>query len=197
LKGLGDKRARREQVHALLELTNLYEVRDKAVSTFSGGMKQRFGIAQALLGAPSLIVVDEPTAGLDPEERGRFHNLLSEIGENAVVLLSTHIVEDVSDLCPRMAILAGGRVVLEGEPARLIAELKGRLWRKTVPKSAVEEYRASHDVIATRLFGGRTQIHVLADGPPEPDFEPASPDLEDVYFSVLSSLPRREERVAC
>jgi ABC-type multidrug transport system ATPase subunit len=197
LKGIGDKRARREQVHALLELTNLYSVRHKAVSTFSGGMRQRFGIAQALLGAPSLIIVDEPTAGLDPEERNRFHNLLSEIGESAVVLLSTHIVEDVSDLCPRMAILAGGRVVREGEPARLIAELQGKLWRKTVPKSAVESDCASHDVIATRLFGGQTQIYVLADGRPEPEFEPASPDLEDVYFSVLSSLSQREEKIAC
>ena len=197
LKGIGDKRARREQVHALLELTNLYGVRNKAVSTFSGGMKQRFGIAQALLGAPSLIIVDEPTAGLDPEERNRFHNLLSEIGENAVVLLSTHIVEDVSDLCPRMAILAGGRLVLQGSPAGLIAELNGRLWRKTVPKSAVEGYRASHDVIATRLFGGQTQVHVLADGGPDPEFEPVSPDLEDVYFSVLSSIPQRKARIAC
>jgi ABC-type multidrug transport system ATPase subunit len=187
LKGIDGKRARREQVLALLELTNLYAVRNKAVSTFSGGMKQRFGIAQALLGAPSLIIVDEPTAGLDPEERSRFHNLLSEIGENAVVLLSTHIVEDVSDLCPRMAILAGGRVVLEGEPAGLIAELHGKLWQKTVPKSAVEGYRASHRVIATRLSGGRTQVHVLAEGCPEPGFEPAAPDLEDVYFSALSS----------
>jgi ABC-2 type transport system ATP-binding protein len=197
LKGIADKRARRDQVHALLDLTNLYDVRNKAVATFSGGMRQRFGIAQALLGSPSLIIVDEPTAGLDPEERNRFHNLLSEIGENAVVLLSTHIVEDVRDLCPRMAILAGGRVVLEGEPVRLIAELNGRMWRKTVPKSAVEGYRASHDVIATRLFGGQTQIHVLADGPPGPGFEAVAPDLEDVYFSVLSSLPRREERIAC
>ncbi|MES1245531.1 MAG: ABC transporter ATP-binding protein [Acidobacteriota bacterium] len=197
LKGLGDRRARREQVESLLELTNLHDVRNKAVSTFSGGMKQRFGIAQALLGAPSLIIVDEPTAGLDPEERNRFHNLLGEIGEDAVVLLSTHIVEDVSDLCPRMAILAGGRVVREGEPARLIAELDGRLWRKTVPKAAVEGYRAAHEVIATRLFAGRTQVHVLADGPPEPGFEPAPPDLEDVYFAVLSSLPRREAGAAC
>ncbi len=188
LKGINDKRARREQVHALLELTNLYDVRNKAVSTFSGGMKQRFGIAQALLGAPSLIVVDEPTAGLDPEERSRFHNLLSEIGENAVVLLSTHIVEDVSDLCPRMAILAGGRVVLEGEPAGLIAGLDGRLWRKTVPKSAVKDYRASHDLIASRLFGGQAQVYVLAEGRPEQGFEPASPDLEDVYFSVLRTV---------
>ena len=197
LKGINDKGARREQVHALLELTNLYEVRNKAVSTFSGGMKQRFGIAQALLGAPSLIIVDEPTAGLDPEERNRFHNLLSEIGENAVVLLSTHIVEDVRDLCPRMAILAGGRVVLEGEPVHLIAGLNGRLWRKTVPKSAVADYRASHDVIATRLFTGQTLVHVLADGRPGPGFEPVSPDLEDVYFSVLSSHSQGKERIAC
>jgi len=197
LKGLNDKSERREQVHALLELTNLYDVRNKAVSTFSGGMRQRFGIAQALLGAPSLIIVDEPTAGLDPEERSRFHNLLSEIGENAVVLLSTHIVEDVSDLCPRMAILAGGRVVLEGEPARLIEEVNGRLWQKTVPKSAVEGYRASHNVISTRLFSGQTRIHVLADGRPGPGFEPASPDLEDVYFSALPSLQPGKERIAC
>ena len=196
LKGLGDKSARREEVLGLLELTNLYDVRHKAVSTFSGGMKQRFGIAQALLGEPALIIVDEPTAGLDPEERNRFHNLLSEIGENSVVILSTHIVEDVSDLCPRMAILAGGRVVLEGEPARLIDELRERLWRKTVPKSAVDGYRASHDVIATRLFAGQTQLHVLADERPEEGFEAVAPDLEDVYFSVLSSLSR-EESVAC
>lgn len=196
LKGIGEKRARREEVLGLLELTNLYDVRHKAVGTFSGGMKQRFGIAQALLGQPALIIVDEPTAGLDPEERNRFHNLLSEIGENAVVILSTHIVEDVSDLCPRMAILAGGRVVLEGEPARLIDDLRGRLWRKTVPKSAVDGYRASGNVIATRLFAGQTQIHVLADGCPEAGFEDVAPDLEDVYFSVLSSLSRGES-VAC
>jgi len=196
LKDIRDKRARREQVHSLLELTNLYDVRNKAVSTFSGGMKQRFGIAQALLGAPSLIIVDEPTAGLDPEERNRFHNLLSEIGENAVVILSTHIVEDVSDVCPRMAVLAGGRIVLEGEPATLIEELRGRLWRRTVPKKAVEGVRASHDVIATRLFAGQTQVHVLAAERPEPGFEPAEPDLEDVYFSVLSS-PAREVIAAC
>jgi ABC-2 type transport system ATP-binding protein len=162
-------------------------VRKKAVSTYSGGMRQRFGIAQALLGDPRLIIVDEPTAGLDPEERNRFHNLLAEIGENAVVLLSTHIVEDVRDLCPKMAILAGGRVVLEGEPSGLVDGLAGRLWRKTVPKSAVEEYRASHAVISTHLFAGRTRLHVLADGAPGPGFEAAAPDLEDVYFSVLAA----------
>ncbi len=187
LKGINDKGERREQVDGLLALTNLYNVRNKAVSTFSGGMKQRFGIAQALLGKPRLIIVDEPTAGLDPEERNRFHNLLSEIGEDAVVLLSTHIVEDVSDLCPRMAILAGGRVLAEGRPIALMEELRGRLWRKTVPKAAVESYRAQHQVISTHLFAGQTQVHVLAETQPEAGFEPIDPDLEDVYFGVLAS----------
>lgn len=176
----------RDQIDSLLQLTNLYDVRKKAVSTFSGGMKQRFGIAQALLGNPRLIIVDEPTAGLDPEERNRFHNLLSEIGEDAVVLLSTHIVDDVSDLCTRMAILAGGHVIAEGEPARLIEKLEGRLWRKTVSKREVPDYRATHTVISTHLFGGQTRLHVLADEQP-PGFEPVAPDLEDVYFSALSS----------
>jgi ABC-2 type transport system ATP-binding protein len=187
LKGVVDRRARREQVESVLRLTNLVDVRAKAVSTYSGGMRQRFGIAQALLGDPRLIIVDEPTAGLDPEERNRFHNLLAEIGENAVVLLSTHIVEDVRDLCPAMAILAGGRVVMEGEPARLIAALDGRLWRRTVPKSAVASYREAHEVISTHLFAGQTRLHVLADARPGPEFEPAAPDLEDVYFSVLAA----------
>ncbi|HJW93854.1 MAG TPA: ABC transporter ATP-binding protein [Thermoanaerobaculia bacterium] len=182
LKGISDRRARRREVDELLELTNLADVKHKAVSTYSGGMRQRFGIAQALLGKPSLIIVDEPTAGLDPEERNRFHNLLSELGENAVVLLSTHIVEDVSELCSRMAILSGGRVVREGEPAKLIAELDGKLWRRTVPKSALAEFRAKYEVVATRLFAGQTQIRVLADERPEHGFEPVAPDLEDVYF---------------
>jgi len=195
LKGITDKHERKEQVHALLELTNLYQVRKLAVSTFSGGMKQRFGIAQALLGEPRLIIVDEPTAGLDPEERNRFHNLLSEIGENAVVLLSTHIVDDVRELCPRMAILAGGRVLAEGAPAELISRLDGRLWRKNVSKASVAEYRQSHDVIATRLFAGQTQLHVRADHQPG-GFEPAVPGLEDVYFCVLSSGLDGEETAA-
>jgi ABC-2 type transport system ATP-binding protein len=190
------KGERREQVESLLALTNLYDVRRNAVSTFSGGMKQRFGIAQALLGDPRLIIVDEPTAGLDPEERNRFHNLLSEIGEGAVVLLSTHIVEDVSDLCPRMAILAKGRIVAEGEPAKLTAQLQGRLWRKTIAKSDVGSYRARHDVISTHLFAGQTQVHVLADAQPESGFESIAPDLEDVYFSVLAAIGR-EELAAC
>src|ERR1043166_7501808 len=186
LKGIGDKHERAEQVAAVLQLANLYEKRKSAVSTYSGGMKQRFGIAQALLGAPRLIIVDEPTAGLDPEERNRFHNLLSEISEEAVVVLSTHIVEDVSDLCPTMAILAAGRVLLEGSPAQLIGQLDGRLWRKTVAKSSVDEYRRELAVISTRLFAGRTQLHVIADEQPDAGFEPAAPDLEDVYFSALA-----------
>jgi ABC-2 type transport system ATP-binding protein len=185
LKGLNDRALRREQVDALLQLTNLYEVRRRAVSTFSGGMKQRFGIAQALLGAPALIIVDEPTAGLDPEERNRFHDLLSEIGENVVVILSTHIVSDVSELCSRMGVLAGGRVLVQGKPSELMAQLDGRVWRKTVRKDSVARYRAEHAVLSTRLFAGETRIHVLADAPPEPGFERVAIDLEDVYFSVL------------
>jgi ABC-2 type transport system ATP-binding protein len=191
LKGILNKGERAEQVAAVLQLANLYEVRKNAVSTYSGGMKQRFGIAQALLGSPRLIIVDEPTAGLDPEERNRFHNLLSEIGEDAVVLLSTHIVEDVSDLCPTMAILAGGRVVLEGSPLRLMQQLDGRLWRKTVPKKSVDDYRRELAVISTRLFAGETQLHVLSDDRPDDGFERVTPNLEDVYFSTLNP------RIAC
>jgi ABC-2 type transport system ATP-binding protein len=186
LKGLGNRTQRVGQVEALLRLTNLYEVRKRAVSSFSGGMKQRFGIAQALLGKPALVIVDEPTAGLDPEERNRFHDLLSEIGENVVVILSTHIVDDVSDLCSRMAVLAGGRVLVEGKPADLIAQLDGRVWRKTIRKDAIPRYREHFKVLSTRLFGGETRIHILADAPPEPGFERVATDLEDVYFSVLA-----------
>ncbi len=185
LKGVAGRRARREQVDALLHRTNLWEHRRKAVSGFSGGMRQRFGIAQALLGDPRLVIVDEPTAGLDPEERNRFHNLLAEVGEQVVVILSTHIVEDVRQLCPRMAILAGGRVLREGEPRRLVAELAGRVWSRTVDKHAAAAYRESLDVLSTQLFEGRTRVHVLADERPDAGFEPVEPDLEDVYFSVL------------
>lgn len=186
LKGVGNRSTRSEQVDALLSLTNLWHVRKTPVSTFSGGMKQRFGIAQALLGNPSVVIVDEPTAGLDPEERNRFLNLLSEIGENVVVILSTHIVEDVRDLCPRMAILAEGRILLEGAPDSLISDLEGRVWRKAVAKDTLEAYRAELTVISTHLHSGMTVIHVLADSPPAPGFEPIAPDLEDVYFSTLS-----------
>ena len=186
LKGVTNKAQRTAQVHSLLQLTNLYDVRKRAVSTYSGGMKQRFGIAQALLGDPALIIVDEPTPGLDPEERNRFHDLLSEIGENVVVILSTHIVDDVSDLCSRMAVLAGGRVLIEGKPSELIERLSGRVWRKTIRKDAIPQYRAAHTVLSTRLFAGETRIHVLADARPEEGFESVPSDLEDVYFSVLA-----------
>jgi len=194
LKGISDRGVRREQVEALLHQTNLYEHRRKAVSGFSGGMRQRFGIAQALLGDPRLVIVDEPTAGLDPEERNRFHNLLSEVSENVVVILSTHIVEDVRQLCPRMAILAGGRVMRAGAPRTLIAELEGRVWRTTVDKGQVERHRAEHAVISTQLYEGRTLVHVLHDTRPGPAFEPVQPNLEDVYFSILRApAARREE----
>ncbi|HKG93993.1 MAG TPA: ABC transporter ATP-binding protein [Gemmatimonadaceae bacterium] len=186
LKGITDRRARREQVDSLLAQTNLWEHRRHAVSGFSGGMRQRFGIAQALLGDPRLVIVDEPTAGLDPEERNRFHNLLSEIGEQVVVLLSTHIVEDVRQLCPRMAILARGRVLREGVPDELVDELRGRVWGRTVGKDGVAGYRETLQVLSAQLHAGRTRLRVLADAPPDPAFEPLAPELEDVYFHTLA-----------
>jgi len=190
LKGFSHRRERRETVEALLHQVNLWHVRKQALAGFSGGMRQRFGIAQALIGNPSLVIVDEPTAGLDPEERNRFLNLLAEIGENVVVILSTHIVDDVSDLCQRMAIIASGRIVRAGAPLDLVAELAGRVWRKTIDKGELDSHRSAHEVISTRLFGGRTIIHVLADRQPAQGFEPAQGGLEDVYFSTLSSVRR-------
>src|SRR5580700_9208918 len=185
LKGVAQPRERRELVEGLLRQVNLWDYRKRALAGFSGGMRQRFGIAQALIGAPRLIIVDEPTAGLDPEERNRFLNLLAEIGENVVVILSTHIVEDVSDLCPRMAIISQGRVLLSGEPTEAIRALEGRVWRRTIANSEIEEYRKRFSVLSTRLVGGKTIVHVLADGRPEEGFEPVEPDLEDVYFGQL------------
>lgn len=187
LKGLVDRRARRAQVDALLRLTNLHAVRKKDVSTFSGGMRQRFGIAQALLGTPRLLVVDEPTAGLDPEERNRFHNLLSELGERCIVLLSTHIVEDVRDLCPRMAVLAKGRVVEEGVPGELVAALAGQVWQRTVPRAELDAVRSSLPVLSTHLLAGQTQVRVRSASQPGPGFEPVAPELEDVYFAALQT----------
>jgi ABC-2 type transport system ATP-binding protein len=187
LKGIADPRGRRQAVEHLLNQTNLWEVRKKALAGYSGGMRQRFGIAQALIGDPSLIIVDEPTAGLDPEERLRFLNLLAEIGENIVVILSTHIVEDVSDLCPRMAIIALGKIVREGGPLDLIEELKGRIWMKTTSKAELEDVRARHQVISTRLFAGRTVVHVLSDSDPGEGFACVEGGLEDVYFSTLAA----------
>ncbi|MBO9662766.1 ABC transporter ATP-binding protein [Dokdonella sp.] len=185
LKGLVVRSERRAVVESLLRQVNLWKVRKQKLGTFSGGMRQRFGIAQALLGDPKLIIVDEPTAGLDPEERNRFLNLLAEIGEKVVVILSTHIVEDVTDLCPRMAIIAQGQVLLSGQPADTIAALTGRVWRREVPKAALEEYRQRLVVLSTRLVGGRTIVHVLADERPEDGFVTVDPDLEDVYFGEL------------
>lgn len=194
LKGVAGRAERRETVEALLQQVNLWDVRKKAIAGFSGGMRQRFGIAQALIGRPQLIIVDEPTAGLDPEERNRFNNLLAEIGENVVVILSTHIVDDVTDLCSRMAILVGGRIVRSGTPAELIAELRGRVWSGTVAKDELPAVRERMNVIATRLRGGRPMLHVLADAAPAPDFAPVEAGLEDVYFSTLHA--ERNAKVA-
>ncbi len=187
LKGITNKRQRDEQVGALLEQVNLIEAKKRAVASFSGGMRQRFGIAQALLADPKLIIVDEPTAGLDPEERNRFHNLLSEIGENIVVLLSTHIVEDVRDLCSRMAILAGGQIIASGLPQDLIDVLGGRVWQKTIAKERVVDYRADHTVLSSQLYTGKVRLRVLADICPEDGFSAATATLEDVYFNALST----------
>jgi len=186
LKGLVRRGERKDTVAALLKQVNLWDARKRKLGTFSGGMRQRFGIAQALLGNPRLVIVDEPTAGLDPEERNRFLNLLAEIGENVVVILSTHIVEDVTDLCPRMAIISKGEVLLAGEPLAAIAALKARVWRKTVSKAALPEYQARLNVLSTRLVGGQPLIHVYADAQPEEGFTSVEPDLEDVYFSAVA-----------
>ena len=185
LKGVVARGERKSLVEALLQQVNLWDVRKRKLGTYSGGMRQRFGIAQALIGAPKLIIVDEPTAGLDPEERNRFLNLLAEIGENVVVILSTHIVEDVTDLCPRMAIISQGRVLLSGRPAEALQALAGRVWRKAIAHSAIEAYKTRFIVLSTRLSGGNTIIHVLADGLPEEGFAAVAPDLEDVYFGQL------------
>lgn len=191
LKGVTDKADRKAEVERLLEQVNLWGVRKKALAGFSGGMRQRFGIAQALIGGPRLIIVDEPTAGLDPEERNRFLNLLAEIGEDKVVILSTHIVEDVADLCPSMAIICDGRIVRQGAPGQLVGELQGRVWKKTVDKAELPALRERHDVISTRLYGGRTQAHVVADFDPGAGFLPQASGLEDVYFAALHGVRGR------
>jgi ABC-2 type transport system ATP-binding protein len=185
LKGVANGKERRELVRALLQQTNLFEHRQKPLGSFSGGMKQRFGIAQALLGNPRFIIVDEPTAGLDPEERVRFHNLLSAIGRNIVIVLSTHIVSDVTDLCGHMAILHQGRVLATGQPAALVEKLEGRVWKKSIDTLELEAQKQQFRVILVRLFAGRTVIHVLSDDPPGPGFEPSTPDLEDLYFAAV------------
>ena len=190
LKGITVAADRKATVETLLVQTNLWNVRTKMVAGYSGGMRQRFGIAQALIGNPALMIVDEPTAGLDPEERNRFYNLLVEIGENIVVILSTHIVEDVADLCPRMAVLAAGRIQLDGAPAELIQRCRGTVWAKTIERNRLDEMKAAYEVIATRLFAGRTIIHVASDGAPGAGFVPVTGNLEDVYFSTLDASRR-------
>jgi ABC-2 type transport system ATP-binding protein len=187
LKGIGNAAQRKAVVEALLRRVNLWNHRKKRLGGFSGGMRQRFGIAQALLGEPKLIIVDEPTAGLDPEERTRFLNLLAEIGEQVVVLLSTHIVDDVADLCANMAIIGGGRVLRTGRPRAAIDELAGKTWRKVVDKAELTAYRRDLMVISTRLIAGRTVIHVFAEDRPDDGFDAVEPDLEDVYFTTLGA----------
>jgi ABC-2 type transport system ATP-binding protein len=185
LKGVSNGNQRKALVEALLRQTNLWDARHQRLGTFSGGMKQRFGIAQALIGDPKLIIVDEPTAGLDPEERVRFHNLLSEIGEHVVVILSTHIVSDVSDLCQSMAIINLGRVLVEGDPLELARSLRGRIWQKLISRTELAAHKESFSVLSSRLLSGKTLVRVYAEAEPE-GFEPAAPDLEDLYFWRVS-----------
>ena len=194
LKGIGPQRRRWDEVTALLTRTNLFQVRNRKLGTFSGGMKQRFGIAQALLGRPRLVIVDEPTAGLDPEERARFHGLLADIGEEVIVILSTHIVADVSDLCPRMAIINKGKVVLTGEPTRVASALAGRIWQKLVTKEELARWAAEPagtgiTTLRQRRIEGRVAIHVHSEVTPDVGFEPIEPDLEDAYFWAIKSRP--------
>lgn len=188
LKGISNAKERKDTVAALLRQTNLYDHRKKSLGSYSGGMKQRFGIAQALLGNPRLIIVDEPTAGLDPEERVRFHNLLSAIGEDVIVILSTHIVSDVSDLCRSMAIIHEGRVLVTGDPLALVKEIAGKVWSKSVAQADVAACNQRFKVISMRLFAGRTLVHVLSDTKPEEGFETVAPDLEDLYFATIKGL---------
>ncbi len=188
LKGITQRRERREVVGALLQRVNLYQHRKKALSGFSGGMKQRFGIAQALLGKPQLLIVDEPTAGLDPGERNRFYNLLAEIGEHVVVILSTHIVQDVKELCTQMAIIHEGRVLQQGMPQDAEDELAGKVWRKSIDKGELETYRERFQILSTKLVAGRPLIHVFHESDPQDGFHAVQPDLEDVFFSKIMQV---------
>lgn len=188
LKGLNNATTRKEQIVALLEKTNLSEHKNKAVSTYSGGMHQRFGVAQALLGNPQIIIVDEPTAGLDPEERNRFNNLLSEIGENIIVILSTHLVEDVRNLCTQMAIINKGELLLSGNPEQFIAKLNGKIWKKQIDKNELAAYQHQYNIISTQLQAGKLNISVFANENPQKGFSPTDANLEDVYFTTLQKL---------
>ncbi|MBL7889584.1 MAG: ABC transporter ATP-binding protein [Bacteroidia bacterium] len=186
LKGIADAKERKEICEALLNQTNLWEARKRNIGDYSGGMRQRFGIAQALLGNPKLVIVDEPTAGLDPMERNRFHNLLSEIGENIIVILSTHIVEDVRNLCSNMAIMNQGQVLLYGKPAQTIDDMKGMIWSKLIDKEQLEEHRKNFRVISTKVVEGKIQIHVYHTSQPDSSFAAVTADLEDVYFATIT-----------
>ena len=188
LKGITDRAERRRLVTALLEQTNLQRDRAKQLGGFSGGMRQRFGIAVALLGDPRLIIVDEPTAGLDPEERVRFLNLLAELGQNSIVILSTHIVDDVSELCSRVAIIDRGRIRLEEDPQAAVARLQGRIWRRVVAREELARHQGRFNVLSTKLLAGRTVVRVLADARPEEGYAPAEPGLEDVYFAAMRDI---------
>ncbi|MFK7845016.1 MAG: ABC transporter ATP-binding protein [Rhodothermales bacterium] len=193
LKGIGDRKERREIVKALLQRTNLYQAAHKRLGGFSGGMKQRFGIAVALLGDPELIIVDEPTAGLDPAERVRFLNLLSELGENSIVILSTHIVEDVSELCSRMAIINEGQILLEEEPIKTLEAIKGKIWKKIIDRNELPAHQEKYTVISTKLFAGRSVIHVYSNSQPDASFSPVDANLEDVYFCTMKGLLKGSE----
>lgn len=186
LKGIANSKERKETVQALLQKVNLFDSRKRNLGTYSGGMKQRFGIAQALIGNPKLLIVDEPTAGLDPAERNRFYNLLSEIGESTIVILSTHIVEDVKTLCNRFAIICGGEVMYIGTPADAVSTMKGQIWTKTIDKSTLESHRSLYKVISTQLSSGSLFIRIVSDDDPGNAFAPAEPTLEDVYFNAIS-----------
>ena len=188
MKGITDSKQRKAVVESLLHQTNLWEAKDQKLGTYSGGMKQRFGIAQALIGDPKLIIVDEPTAGLDPMERNRFHNLLSEIGENVIVILSTHIVDDVSDLCNNMAIILNGEVHLVGEPIQLIKKLDQKVWKGLIEKSELVEIEKENDVISSRLYLGKVQVRIFSESPMQNGFEPVSPEIEDLYFATINGL---------
>jgi ABC-type multidrug transport system ATPase subunit len=192
LKGISNKGERKGLVEALLQKTNLWQARNKNLGGYSGGMKQRFGIAQALIANPKLIIVDEPTAGLDPAERNRFLNLLSEIGENTIVILSTHIVEDVKELCTDMAIINKGQVLYKGSPMDAIAEVEGKVWKKSIAKAELDSYRGKFNIISERLIGGRPVISVLNDEQPDESFERVPADLEDVYFTHIFGNAKKE-----
>tara|TARA_B100000085_G_scaffold28391_1_gene23492 strand:- start:1156 stop:2043 length:888 start_codon:yes stop_codon:yes gene_type:complete len=193
MKGITDSKERDELTKSLLSQTNLWKYRNRKLGTFSGGMKQRFGIAQALIGEPKLIIVDEPTAGLDPTERNRFHNLLSAIGENVIVILSTHIVEDVSDLCSKMAIIKDGKVKLVGEPLTLVKDLKAQVWTGLVTKKDFKNVKNDHQVISSKLSMGKVQIRVLSDQEPIDGFKQVDPEIEDLYFATINELGLKEK----